>query len=353
MKKNEEFFEALDLLEAEKGIAKEYMYEKIKAALIATVKRDKNVPQECVDAVIDEEKRTIRVFTKKLVVEEIENDENSEITLTEAKKISRKYQIGDYVEYDVDTATVGRIAAKIGKNVIVQAINEAVNSSIIKDFEAIKGTIITGKVRRMEKNKTVFLEYGKYEIPLPVNQQIPGEIFTLNSYVKVLVADIKHSPKGQDIIITRLGNEFIKKLFELEVPEVADGTVEIVSVAREAGSRTKVAVYADPDSNVDPVGACIGQNHARLSAILSNIQGEEDNVRKENIDLIRFYDDPSMFVTSALSPADVEVEEIDVTEKTIRVSVSMDKLSLAIGKSGQNVRLAAKLTGYKIDIIGR
>ncbi len=342
---NKEFFEALNLLEKEKGIPKEYMYEKIKAAMAAAIKRDRNVPAECVEADFNEQKRKIRVYIKKLVAEEVMND-SCEISLSEARDINPRYQVGDYVEYDVDPITVGRIAAKIGKNVIVQAIQDAVKGSIIKEFEGITGNIITGKVRRIEKNKTAFIQYGKYEIPLLYKEQIPGEEIHVGEYIKVLVSDIRRSAKGQDILITRLGGDFIRKLFEIEVPEIQEGSVKIMAVAREAGSRTKVAVYSEPEMNIDPVGSCIGPSQTRISSIIGNLKGE-------NIDLIKYYDDPCKFVASSLSPAHVEVEEIDPLEKTVKVSVSADKLSLAIGKAGQNVRLAAKLTGYKIDILGR
>ena len=279
------------------------------------------------------------------VTEEVMND-SSEISLSEAQDINPRYQVGDYVEYNVDPITVGRIAAKIGKNVIVQAIQDAVKGSIIKEFESIKGNIITGKVRRVEANKTAFIQYGKYEIPLLFKEQIPGEEIRVGEYIKVLVSDIRRSAKGQDILITRLGGDFIRKLFEIEVPEIQEGSVQIMSIAREAGSRTKVAVYTDQSMNIDPVGACIGPSQSRISSIIANLKGE-------NIDLIKYYDDPGRFVASSLSPAHVDIETINVEEKTVSVSVSADKLSLAIGKAGQNVRLAAKLTGYKIDILGR
>lgn len=341
---NAEFYEALTLLEEEKGIPKEYMFDKIKAAIAAAIKRDKGVNPEMVDVVFDEDKQTIRVFAKKLVVEEVEN-ESDEISLEEAKKISKKYSVGDFVEFDYDPSTVGRIAAKVGKNVIVQAINEAVNGSLIQEFEERKGKIVTGVVKRIETNRNVYLEIGKYELPLNVREQIPGEQFEEGDRVKVCVSDIRKGTKSQEIVLSRSNSEFVKCLFELEVPEIADGTVKIHAISREAGSRTKVAVYSE-DPNVDAVGACIGPSQSRIKTILSNLNGER-------IDLIKYHDNPAEFIVASLSPAEVEVLEISVDERTCRVLVDADKLSLAIGKTGQNVRLAARLTGYKIDIVSK
>lgn len=339
---NEEFYKALEMLEEEKGIPKEYMLEKIKAAIAAAIKRDKGVNPELVDVVFDENKKTIRVFTKKQVVEEVLND-TMEISLPDAHKISKKYQLGDMVEFDCDTSTVGRIAAKVGKNVIVQAINEAVNGSLLQEFESQKGRIVTGVVRRIETNRTIYIEIGKYELPLNVKEQIPGESFREGEHVKVCVSDIRKNAKSQEIVLSRTGSDFIRCLFELEIPEINDGTVKIMAISREAGSRTKVAVMAE-DPNVDPVGSCIGSGQGRIKAILANLKGER-------IDLIKYHEDPADFIVASLSPAEVRVIEIDEEEKTCRVVVAADKLSLAIGKTGQNVRLAARLTGYKIDII--
>ncbi len=341
---NAEFYEALALLEEEKGIPKEYMFDKIKAAIAAAVKRDKGVNPEMVDVVFDEKKQTIRVFAKKLVVEEVEN-ESDEISLEDAQQISKRYAVGDFVEFDYDPSAVGRIAAKVGKNVIVQAINEAVNGSLIQEFEERKGKLVTGVVKRIETNRNVYLEIGKYELPLNVRGQIPGEEFEEGDRVRVCVSDIRKGTKSQEIVLSRSNSEFVKCLFELEVPEIADETVKIYSISREAGSRTKVAVYSD-DPNVDAVGACIGSSQTRIKAILSNLNGER-------IDLIKYHENPAEFIAASLSPAEVEVLEISVDERTCRVLVDADKLSLAIGKTGQNVRLAARLTGYKIDILSK
>lgn len=339
---NAEFYEALDMLQKEKGIPKSYMFEKIKAAIASTIKRDKSVPADNVDVTFDEDKKTLRVFIKKTVVEEVTN-KNVEVSLEDAQQINTRAQIGDVIEIDCDTSTVGRIAAKVGKNVIVQAINEAVNGSLIQEFESRKGSIMTGVVKRIENNHTVYLEIGRYELPLNEKEQIPGEKFTDGEYVKVCVSEIRKSAKSQEIILTRNSVDFIKRLFEIEIPEIADGTVEIMSVSREAGSRTKVAVYSsNPD--VDAVGSCIGPKQARINSILANLKGER-------IDLIKYNVNIEDFLVASLSPASVHLVEIDKETKNCKVSVAIDQLSLAIGKTGQNVRLAARLTGYRIDIV--
>jgi N utilization substance protein A len=218
-----------------------------------------------------------------------------------------------------------------------------VNGSLIQEFESRKGTIVTGVVKRIENNHTVYLEIGKYELPLNEKEQIPGEKFSDGEYVKVCVSEIRKSAKSQEIILTRNSVDFVKRLFEIEIPEIADGTVEIKSVSREAGSRTKVAVYSS-NADVDAVGSCIGPKQARINSILGNLKGER-------IDLIKYSEDPSEFVVASLSPASVRLVEIDKETKNCKVAVATDQLSLAIGKTGQNVRLAARLTGYRIDII--
>lgn len=344
---NAEFYEALDALEKEKNIPKDYMLEKIKAAIAATIKRDRNVPAESVDVVFDREKKTVRAFIRKTVVDEIEYP-GLEISLEEANKISNHYQIGDTVEIDVDPSEVGRIAAKVGKNVIVQAINEAVNGSILQEFEGKNGSLVSGIVRSIDaKSGTVMIEIGQYEMPLSVREQIPGERFKEGETVKVCVnvslPDIKKNTKTKEIILSRVSSAFIEKLFEVEVPEISEGIVEIKAVSREAGSRSKVAVWST-SQNVDAVGACIGPRQSRINSILSNLKGER-------IDLIKYSEDPGEFVISSLAPAKVHLMEIDVEAKSCKVSVPADQLSLAIGKTGQNVRLAARLTGYRIDII--
>ncbi len=343
MNSNAAFYEALDGLEKEKGIPKEYMYEKIKAAIAATIKRDKQIPADNVDVEFNEEKRKVRAFIKKTVVEEVTNPA-IEIELAEARKLKKRYDIGDTVEFDVDPSDVGRIAAKVGKNVIVQAINEAVNGSIIQEFERVRGKIVTGKVSRVdEKTKTLYLEVLGYEIPFSERDLIPGDKFSDGDLVKVCVTEIRKGSKSQEIRISRTSTEFLRSLFELEVPEIADGTVEIKGISREAGSRSKVAVWST-DPNVDAIGSCIGPKQSRIGAILSNIGNER-------IDLIKYSEDIGEYVIASLSPATGRLVELNEESKSCKVVVPADQLSLAIGKTGQNVRLAARLTGYRIDIM--
>ena len=344
---NAEFYEALDMLQKEKNIPKTYMYEKIKAAIASTIKRDKGVPSDNVDVEFNEDKKTVRAFIKKTVVEEILNP-NIELTVEEAHKISKKYQLGDTVEIDCDPSAVGRIAAKVGKNVIVQAINEAVNGTIIEEFETRKGTLMSGTVRSVEANSnTVMLEIGQYEMPLYARDQIPGEKFEEGEIVKVCVnvclPEQRRGSRGKEVVLSRIAPDFVERLFELEVPEISEGVIEIKGVAREAGSRSKVAVYSkNPD--VDAVGSCIGPRQSRINSILANLKGER-------IDLIKYSENMEEFIKASLSPAVVNFIEIDDKSKNCRVVVPTEQLSLAIGKTGQNVRLAARLTGYKIDIM--
>ena len=338
-----EFYDALELIQKEKGIPKEYMLDKIKAGIISSIRRDKQVPADNVDVTFDESFKTMRVFIKKNVVEEV-TFPSIELSLDQAQQINPNYQIGDVVEFDCDTASVGRIAAKVGKNVIIQAINEAVNGSLLQEFEEMKGTIITGVVSRVdERGKCIYVEIKEYEMQMFEKDLIPGEKPKDGDRLKVCVSDVKRGSKSQEIVLSRSNTEFLRCLFEIEVPEIADGTVEIKAISREAGSRSKVAVVSN-DENVDAIGSCIGPKQARISAIISNLNGER-------VDLIKYSDNPEEFVIAALSPASVRIAEIDVEAKSCKVVVPADQLSLAIGKTGQNVRLAARLTGYRIDII--
>ncbi len=347
MKTNSEFFAALDLLEQEKNIPKEYMYDKIKAAIASTIKRDRNVPVDNVDVVFDEDKKTMRAFIRKTVVEQPVNP-SVEISLDEARQIDGKYELGDTVEEDINPSSVGRIAAKVGKNVIIQAINEAVNGSMVQEFESRKGSVVSATVRSVEyPSGNALVEVGSHELILHTRDQIPGEKYTENQVIKVCInvslPELKNNYRPKEVILSRTNPDFIRGLFEIEVPEIGQGTVSVKAVSREAGSRCKVAVYSS-DPNVDAVGSCIGPHQSRINAILSNLSGER-------IDLIRYSDDPAEFVAAALSPASVRVLEINTADKTCRVVVPAQTLSLAIGKGGQNVRLAARLTGYKIDIV--
>lgn len=338
-----EFYDALELIQKEKGIPKSYMLEKIKAGIVSSIRRDKQIPPDNVDVVFDEKNRTVRVFTKKTVVEDVTYPA-IEISLEQAQQIDPSYSLGDTVEFDCDTSSVGRIAAKVGKNVIIQAINEAVNGSLLQEFEEMKGTIVTGVVSRVdERGKCIYIEIKNYEMQMFEKDLIPGEKPKDGDRIKVCVSDVKRGAKSQEIVLSRSNTEFLRCLFEIEVPEIADGTVEIKAISREAGSRSKVAVISNV-VNVDAVGSCIGPKQARINAIVSNLNGER-------IDLIKYSEDPIEFVAAALSPANVRIHELDQETKSCKVIVPADQLSLAIGKTGQNVRLAARLTGYRIDII--
>lgn len=344
---NVEFFEALDQLEKEKGISKDYMLEKIKAAIVAAVKRDKGGIAENFSATFDSEKKLIRFFVTKEVVEEVTNSQ-LEIALEDARKISKKHTVGDIAEVDIETKNFGRIAAKIGKNVIVQAINEAVNGSLVQEFEGKQNELLSGVVQRIDPNsKVAILEIGRHEVALPIREQVPGEVLKEGNRVKIYVVEVKKREKdkggyGHEVVISRTHPGLVRRLFELEVPEIADGTIEVMSIAREAGARTKISVMSK-DSNVDPIGACIGPKRARINSILDELKGEK-------VDIIRYYDDIGKYIAAALSPATITKVDVYEENKACKAVVVDDQLSLAIGKEGQNVRLAAKLTGWKIDI---
>lgn len=347
---NAEFFEALTMLEKEKGISKAYMLEKVKAAIMSAIKKEAGgAVAETFDAEFDETSGKVRFFIKKDVVETVENP-NTQISLEDAKKLSRRYEIGDVAEVDVETKNFGRIAAKVGKNVIIQAINEAVYGSLAQEFADKQGEIVTGIVVRIDSmTKEAVLEFsnGRYELPLPLKEQIPGEIIREGAHLKVYVVEVRRreNQKGRsvnEVVISRTHHGLVRRLFELEVPEIADGTVEVLSIAREAGSRTKIAVMSR-DENVDPIGACIGPRRARINNILNELKGEK-------IDIIKYSENTAQYIAAALSPASVIEVEVDEDNRSCHVTVPADQLSLAIGKEGQNARLAAKLTGYKIDI---
>ncbi|MEG0771214.1 MAG: transcription termination factor NusA [Clostridia bacterium] len=344
---NTEFFEALNLLQEEKGIPKDYMLEKIKAAIVAAVKRDRGISGEDFKADFDEENNTIRFYIVKEVVEEVENPQ-MQISLEDAKKISKRNKVGSIAEIEIETKNFGRIAAKIGKNVIVQAINEAVNGALVAEFESKQNEIISGLVVRVDRvSKNVILEVGRHELVLPIREQIPGEVIREGDRLKVYVVEAKKKEKerggyGHEITLSRTHQGLVRRLLELEIPEIADGTVEILSIAREAGSRTKIAVLAK-DENVDPIGACIGTKRSRINNILKELKSEK-------LDIIKYNPEMAKYVAAALSPAEIIRVAVKEEDKACTVFVPSDQLSLAIGKEGQNVRLAAKLTGLKIDI---
>ncbi|MBQ8404002.1 MAG: transcription termination/antitermination protein NusA [Clostridia bacterium] len=337
---NTEFFNALDLLEKEKGIPKEYMLEKVEAALISAFKKD-NGGRENVRVAIDEVKKDIKVYEVKNIVEEV-MDPDTEITLEAAKAISRRHVLGGVVETEVKTKSFGRISAQTAKQVIIQGIREAERSMAVKAYESKKEEIISAVVTKVDPtNGNVVVDTGTSEAVILKSEQIPGETLAVGDHIKVFVMEVKNEVKGPIVTLSRSNPNFVKRLFELEIPEIADGTVLIHNVSREPGSRTKISV-SSRNADVDAVGACIGAGGRRISEIVNELGGEK-------IDIVTYSDVPEEYVRAALSPANVNSVVLE-SERSCRVIVNPDQLSLAIGKEGQNARLAARLTGYKIDI---
>lgn len=338
---NEELLKALDELCGEKGIDKDTILEALEAALIAAYKRNFNSAQN-VAVQIDRETGAIHVYTQKNVVEEEDYvDPQEEILLEDAKKIKGTYEVGDVVNIEVTPRDFGRIAAMTAKQVVTQRIREAERNIIYSEFTEKTNDIVSGRISRIERGN-VFVDIGKLEAMMPSNEQPSGERYEVGQMILCYVSDVRNATKGTQIILSRTHPGLVKKLFIREVPEIADGIVEIMGISREAGSRTKIAVRAE-NTDIDPQGACIGPKGARVQAI-----GEE--LRDEKIDIIKWSDDPVEFIAASLSPSKVVSVEINEDEKSAKVTVPENQLSLAIGKSGQNVRLAARLTGWKIDI---
>lgn len=335
-----ELIKALDLIEKEKGIDKEVVFEAIEASLVFACKKNYGTSDN-IHVDINRETGEIKVFARREVVEE-EYDRFLEIELEEARKIDPRYEIGDFIDFEITPKNFGRISAQTAKQVVVQKIREAEREKIYNEFIEKEREIDTAIVQRTERRNVIVL-LGKHEAVLPYNEQIPGETYNFDDRIKVFIMEVRQTTKGPQITVSRTHYELVKRLFELEMPEVKDGTVEIKSIAREAGSRSKMAVYSTNES-VDPVGACVGKNGARVNAVVNELKGEK-------IDIIPWDEDPKKFIASALNPADViSVEILNEEERSARVIVPDDQLSLAIGKEGQNVRLAAKLTGWKVDI---
>lgn len=336
---NKEFIFAIDDLEKEKEISKDLLIEAIESALVSAYKKNYGTSQN-VRVSIDRETGDIDVLMRKDVVENV-IDPFVEVSIEEAREIDPEYEIGDVIEYQVTPKDFGRIAAQTAKQVVVQRIREAERGMIYDDFVNRQSEIVTGIIHRIS-NETVFINIGKTEGILAVTEQVKGEKYLINNRIKVYIMDVKKTTKGPQVYLSRSHPGLVKRLFELEVPEIQDGIVEIKSIAREAGSRTKLAVYTE-DENVDPVGACVGSRGNRVQAVV-------DELFDEKIDIINWSDDPEVMISSALSPAKVEKVIINEEGKSATVIVPDYQLSLAIGKEGQNVRLAAKLCGWKIDI---
>ena len=343
--KCDEIFAALAMLEKERGIPQDFMMEKIVQALITAYKRD-HEDVENVEVDVNEEKRDLKMFVVKEVVEEVENPA-AQMSAEEARAISAKYHVGDTVRIPVKNVDFGRIAAGNGKQVIIQGLREAEHGMIYDEFNSKQHEILTGTVLRVDPrtgNVTLRLGVGAEatDAVLTLNEQVSGETYTEGQMVKVYLVEVRRGTRGPQMLISRTHPGLVKRLFELEVPEIFDGTVEIRSIAREAGNRTKMAVYSS-DENVDPIGACVGPRGQRVGAIVNELQGEK-------IDIIPYSEEPAKFIAAALAPADVIGVTLAEEGKSCRVIVPDDQLSLAIGKEGQNARLAARLTGYKIDI---
>lgn len=339
---NAEFFEALALLEKERKVSADYLIEKIKNAIVIAVKRDYG-GQDNIIVDIDPEKQSFKVAIRKTVVEEVEDPE-TQMTLDEAQAVRKSAKLGSEVDIQLKTKDFGRIAAQTAKHVIRQGIREAERSQLCEELQSKQGEIIPATVMRMDmKRGAAVLEISGSEALLPKSEQVPGEILGECDRIKVYVSDVTVTERGPKIMISRTHPGLVKRLFETEVPEIYDGTVEIKGISREAGARTKIAVYSK-DENVDPRGACIGTKGARVARIVDELGGEK-------IDVILWHPEPEYFIAEALSPASVvDVEILDPEARACRVTVPDGQLSLAIGNKGQNARLAARLTGYKIDI---
>ena len=340
---NDELFQALDMLEKERGISAEYLLEKVKGAILVAAKKDHNVEDKYIQVELDPVSGTFSVSLLKDVVEEV-TDPAVELTLEEAKKIQKKIKVGEQLAFPLKTSDFGRIAAQTAKHVIRQGLREAERSQMYTEMQSKSHEIVNGLVTRVDMSRgVVALEIGKNEAVLPRNEQVPGEILREGEHVKVYVVDVAVTERGPLVKISRTHPGLVKRMFELEVPEVFDGTVEIKAIAREAGQRTKIAVWSkDPD--VDPRGACIGAHGSRVARIVDELGGEK-------IDVVLYSEEPEEFIAAALSPASVvSVELLEGETKSCRVTVPDNQLSLAIGNKGQNARLCARLTGYNIDI---
>jgi N utilization substance protein A len=343
---NAEFFEAIEAIEKEKGIPRTYMYDKIKQAMLAAFRKDNPECEDNVSIDLDEEKYRIEMYVTKTVVDEVA-DPSHEINLEAAKKISRRIKLGETVNIPVETKKFGRIAAQQAKQIITQGIREAERGIIYEEFTSKEHEILTGVVSHIEpRNGSVSIRISSNseftEAMLSAGERIKTEVLKEGDRIKVYVVEVRNSARGPQVLISRTHPGLVKRLFELEVPEIFDGTVEIKSIAREAGSRTKMAVWS-ADPNVDPIGSCVGPKGGRVASIVNELAGEK-------IDIVKYSEIPEEYIAAALSPSEVVSVTMLEDGKSCRVVVPDNQLSLAIGKEGQNARLAAKLTGYKIDI---
>lgn len=337
---NKELILALEELEKEKGIKKEYLLESIETALLTAYKRNFDALDN-VRVVMDPQTGATHVFSIKEIMEDAK-DPALEISLEDARKINKEAKLGETVEVEIVPRDFGRIAAQTAKQVIIQKLREAEREIIFTEFNDRKGEIVSGIIQKADKN-IVVMDLGRLEGIMPSKEQIPTEKYRVNDKIKGYVMDVEKGAKGvPQVIVSRSHPDFVRKLLELEIPEIYEGVIEIKSVSRDAGYRSKVAVYS-PDPNIDPVGSCVGQRGVRIQNVINELNGEK-------IDVIEWNEDPSIYISSALLPAKILAVDIKEEEKFAQVIVPDDQLSLAIGKSGQNARLAAKLTNWKIDI---
>ena len=337
---NKELILALEELEKEKGIKKEYLLESIETALLTAYKRNFDALDN-VKIVMDPQTGATHVYSIKEVMEHA-NDTALEISLEDAKKINKDVDIGDSVEVEIVPRNFGRIAAQTAKQVIIQKLREAEREIIYTEFNDRKGEIVSGIIQKADKN-IVVMDLGRLEGIMPTKEQMPTETYHVNDKIKGYVLDVERGAKGApQVIVSRSHPDFVRKLLEFEIPEIYEGVIEIKSVSRDPGYRSKVAVYS-PDPNIDPVGSCVGQKGVRIQNVINELKGEK-------IDVIEWNEDPAIYISSALLPAKILAVDIKEEEKFAQVIVPDDQLSLAIGKSGQNARLAAKLTNWKIDI---
>ena len=334
-----EFLQTLQELAYEKGIDEERLFETIELALISAYRRNFSSAQN-VRISLSRETGAFHVFARKTVVEEVEND-ITEISLEQARAINPDYDIDDVVEIEMTPANFGRIAAQTAKQVVMQRLREAERSNVYDEYKDRSSDIVTGIVQRVE-GRNVFVDIGRAEALLMATEQLPTEEYSYGDTLRAYIIEVKRTARGPQILLSRTHPELLKKLFELQVPEMQEGVVEIKSIAREAGSRSKVAVYSS-EERVDPIGACVGPHYMRVQAVVDELAGEK-------IDIVKWSDDPATYIANSLNPAKVISVAVNEAEKVSRVVVPDYQLSLAIGKEGQNARLAAKLTGWKIDI---
>ena len=337
---SKELIMAMEELEKERGINKEYLIESLETALVTAYKRNYD-SAENVKVLIDAENGDIKVYSLREVVKEVEDDK-LQISLEDAKKQNKKAKAGDTVEIEIVPRNFGRIAAQTAKQVIVQKIREAERNMVYTEYNDRKGEIVSGIVQKSDGG-TVVLDLGKLEGIMLVKDQIPTESYKVNDKVRAYVLNVEKGAKGApQVLVSRSHPDFVRKLFEFEIPEIYEGLIEIKSISRDPGSRSKVAVYST-NENIDPVGSCVGQKGIRIQNIINELNGEK-------IDVIEWNEDPAVYLSAALLPAQVMAVDIKEEEKFAQVIVQDDQLSLAIGKSGQNARLAARLTNWKIDI---